>query len=56
MLYLGWKIYTRQWKMYVGVHEMDLKSGARMMDPADIEDEPPKTWKNLPYRVVRALF
>lgn len=47
---------TRASEMYVGVHEMDFRSGVRMMDPKDIEDEPLKTWKNLPYRVIRALF
>ncbi|KAK3942992.1 amino-acid permease inda1 [Diplogelasinospora grovesii] len=56
-LYLGWKIYTRDWRLYVRVHEMDLKTGARTVIPSD-DDEAPyvKTWSNLPYRAVRALF
>ncbi|KAH8890922.1 amino-acid permease inda1 [Thozetella sp. PMI_491] len=56
-LYLGWKIYTNDWRLYIPVDEMDLKSGARMATPGD-DDEPevPRTWGNLPYRALRALF
>ncbi|ORY69980.1 amino-acid permease inda1 [Pseudomassariella vexata] len=56
VLYLGWKIWTRNWALYVKVHEMDLRSGARMMEPDDEEPMPEKTWKNLPMRMVRALI
>ncbi|KAK3333713.1 amino-acid permease inda1 [Cercophora scortea] len=55
-LYLGWKLYTRDWRFYIPVHEMDLKSGARLHIPGDIDDEPPKTWKNLPIRIFHGLF
>jgi len=38
--------------------EVDLHTGAKMLDPADLDDYkiPPRTWKNLPMRIVRSLF
>ncbi|KAH6654425.1 amino acid permease [Truncatella angustata] len=53
--YIVWKLYSRDWRMFIRVHEMDLKSGARMLN-IDDEPMPVKTWKNLPMRMVRALF
>ncbi|KAK3322135.1 amino acid permease [Apodospora peruviana] len=55
-LYLGWKAYSRDWRFYIPVHEMDLKSGARMMVVGDDEKMPEKTWKNLPSRIIHGLF
>ncbi|KAJ9154974.1 Amino-acid permease inda1 [Pleurostoma richardsiae] len=56
-LYLGWKVWTGNWRLYIPVHEMDLKTGARIVLPGDEEDpEEHKTWRNLPYRAFRALF
>jgi yeast amino acid transporter len=52
--YIGWKIYSRDTKLFVRVHEMDLKSGLRALLPED-EPMPVKTWKNLPMRIVRAV-
>ncbi|KAI4596634.1 hypothetical protein KJ359_005390 [Pestalotiopsis sp. 9143b] len=54
-LYIFWKVYSRDRRMFLSVHEMDLKSGARVL-MADDEPMPVKTWKNLPMRIVRALF
>lgn len=54
-LYVFWKVYSRDRRMFLSVHEMDLKSGARVL-MADDEPMPVKTWKNLPMRIVRALF
>jgi amino acid transporter len=54
-LYLCWKVYSRDWRLFVRVHEMDLRSGARALE-LDDEPMPVKTWKNLPLRMLRALF
>ncbi|GAB1320452.1 hypothetical protein MFIFM68171_10662 [Madurella fahalii] len=57
-LYLGWKIYTRDWRMWVPAHEVDLKTGVRMLLPGE-EDEKAvleKSWKDWPKRIGRALF
>jgi len=53
-LYLGYKIVTRDWSLWIKLAEMDLKTGIRMYD--EEEHDEPKTWKNLPLRIVRALF
>jgi yeast amino acid transporter len=56
VLYIFWKLYTRDLKMYIRSHEMDLDSGLRSLQ-IDPDDDPyVKTWKNLPIRVFRALF
>lgn len=54
VLYLGYKIATRQWRMYVPLHEMDLATGANYLE----EEEPiePTTWASLPKRMVRAII
>ncbi|KAL2878607.1 hypothetical protein SGCOL_006077 [Colletotrichum sp. CLE4] len=54
-LYLLWKLISRDWRLYVPLREVDLKSGAVLADPSD-EPEEVKTWANLPKRVARALF
>lgn len=55
-LYLGWKLYSREWKMWISVADMDITSGRRSieLDPNDMP--PPKTWANMPKRALRALF
>jgi len=56
VLYLGWKLYSRDWTLYIHARDMDITSGRRSLD-LDPDDMPPKkTWGNLPMRVVRALF
>jgi len=53
-LYVGWKIYSREWRVFVPLHEIDLKTGARMRV---LDDKPQKkrTWANLPIRMIRGL-
>ena len=41
--------------MYVPLHEIDLKTGVRLLEPSD-EPEAPKTWANLPRRALGAFF
>ncbi|EHL01270.1 putative Uncharacterized amino-acid permease [Glarea lozoyensis 74030] len=49
-LYLGWKIWTKDWKLYIKGVDMDITSGRRSLtlDPDDMP--PPKTWANMPMR------
>jgi amino acid transporter len=54
-LYLLWKVISREWRLYIPLHEVDLKSGVILQEPGD-EPAVVKTWKNLPMRIVRALF
>lgn len=55
-LYLFWKVYSREWRMWVPANEMDITSGRRSID-VETEDIPPvKTWGNAPMRAIRALF
>ncbi|KAH6677586.1 amino-acid permease [Halenospora varia] len=55
-LYLGWKIYTRDWQLWIRSKDMDITSGRRslVLDPDDMP--PKKTWKNAPLRAFHALF
>lgn len=54
-LYLFWKVYTRDWRLLVPIHEMDLMAGARLLSAADGEDD---ELKKQPWvkRIVRGLF
>lgn len=55
-LYLFWKLYSREWKMWISANDMDITSGRRSLElDADFVPEL-KTWRNAPMRVVRALF
>jgi len=56
-LYLFWKVWTRDFRLYVPVDQMDLTTGAKLHIPND-EDEVDevKTWGNLPKRMVKSLF
>ncbi|KAK4106457.1 amino-acid permease inda1 [Parathielavia hyrcaniae] len=55
-LYLGWKTYTRDWRLWIPAEEVDLLSGLRMHIPGDDEKPVERTWKNLPMRIVKGLF
>ncbi|KAI1117928.1 amino-acid permease inda1 [Nemania sp. NC0429] len=37
-LYLFWKIYSRNWKLYIKLEDIDLVSGSRPLDPSDFAD------------------
>jgi amino acid transporter len=53
-LYLGWKVYSRDWKLYVRASEMDLHTGIVLLEEEEPEEE--KTWASLPKRIVRAVI
>ncbi|CAK7565163.1 MAG: hypothetical protein SEPTF4163_003073 [Sporothrix epigloea] len=55
-LCLGWKIYTRDWRLFVRIEDIDIMDGLREYEPEEIDKLPPMTWKNLPMRVLRAMF
>jgi len=55
-LYFFWKVYSREWRMWIPSSEMDITSGRRSLDLDDDYVAPVKTWKNAPIRLVRALF
>ncbi|KAI2615439.1 amino acid permease/ SLC12A domain-containing protein [Hypoxylon sp. NC1633] len=58
-LYLGWKLWTRDWTMWVKLTDIDLNVGARPLNLEETDDEyvkEKKTWANLPIRLIRALF
>ncbi|KAI1638862.1 amino acid permease [Biscogniauxia mediterranea] len=57
LLYLFWKVYTKDWSMWIKLSDIDLVSGSRPLELDDDDvDEEPKTWANLPMRIVRSLF
>ncbi len=57
-LYVGWKVYTRDWRLYIPAHEIDLTTGVRMNIPGEDDDEKEveRTWANLPKRIFHGLF
>ncbi|KAI0911517.1 amino acid permease [Ustulina deusta] len=55
LLYVFWKLYSRNWRLYVPLKEIDLVSGARPLDPSEFDD-PTEQKGNWGMRIVRALF
>ncbi|KAF7558696.1 hypothetical protein G7046_g5465 [Stylonectria norvegica] len=53
-LYAGYKVYSRDWRLFVPAHEMDLATGVRMLDESEIE--PHKPMASLPKRMLRSVF
>ncbi|KAI0408669.1 amino-acid permease inda1 [Xylaria palmicola] len=55
LLYVFWKLYSRDWKLYIKLQDIDLVSGARPLDPSEFEDPDVKkgSWG---MRIVRSLF
>ncbi|KAF4945982.1 hypothetical protein FSARC_14302 [Fusarium sarcochroum] len=53
-LYLGYKVYSRDWKLYVRASEMDLQTGIVLLEHP--EPEPPKTWASFPRRMLSAII
>ncbi|KAL7626394.1 hypothetical protein AAE478_003166 [Parahypoxylon ruwenzoriense] len=57
VLYLFWKAWSGDWRMWVKLSDVDLTSGARPMEIHEDDDVVEKrTWANLPVRIFRALF
>ncbi|RGP80789.1 putative gap1-general amino acid permease [Fusarium longipes] len=54
VLYLGYKVWSRDWKLYVRAIDMDLQTGISLLDE-EIHDEP-FTWASLPRRIVSAVI
>ncbi|KAG6364902.1 hypothetical protein INS49_006506 [Diaporthe citri] len=54
-LYLFWKVYSREWRLLVPIHEIDLMAGARLHSVTEDEDDELKkqSWFK---RIVRGLF
>jgi len=53
-LYVGYKVYSRNWKLFVNAHEMDLQTGIVLLE--EEEPEVPKTWASLPMRIARSVI
>ncbi|CCT71896.1 hypothetical protein LB506_012759 [Fusarium annulatum] len=53
-LYLGYKIYSRDWKLYVKAIDMDLQTGIVLLD--EPEPETPWSWKSAPRRLLSAII
>ncbi|KAI5459857.1 amino acid permease/ SLC12A domain-containing protein [Mariannaea sp. PMI_226] len=52
-LYVGYKVYSRDWALYVKSHEMDLQTGITLLDePAPVV---PRSWKNIPMQIIHAV-
>ncbi|KXL47271.1 hypothetical protein M433DRAFT_71069 [Acidomyces richmondensis BFW] len=58
--YLVWKVWTRDWKLFVRASEMDVTSGMRVnidhLREISKQERRPATWANLPYRIVRTVI
>ncbi|KAK4123460.1 amino acid permease [Parathielavia appendiculata] len=55
-LYLGWKAYSRDWRLWIPAEEVDLVTGLRMHIPGDDDEKPmERTWRNLPKRIIKGL-
>ncbi|KAK3375047.1 amino acid permease/ SLC12A domain-containing protein [Podospora didyma] len=56
VLYIGHKIFTKDWRLYIPANEVDLSGARILLKLEDEEETPPKTWRNLPRRIMGALF
>ncbi|KAK4146222.1 amino-acid permease inda1 [Dichotomopilus funicola] len=57
ILYLGWKIRTREWRLWIPAEEIDLTTDLRLHVPSEDDEKPELSgWKNLPKRIWRGLF
>jgi amino acid transporter len=55
-LYLFWKAYSGNWGLYIPLQEINLMSGACLLEVGNEGEIPARTWRNLPRRVLRILF
>ncbi|KAF4552013.1 Amino acid permease-like protein 34 [Elsinoe fawcettii] len=61
LLYFIWKAISGEWtKPWVKIADIDLVTGLRddleVLSAEDVDALPPKTWKNLPRRIIGGLF
>lgn len=61
VLYLGYKIYSRDWKPFFSARDMDIHTGMRnnLMELRELKNEKKanaSASKNIPMKIVRALF
>ncbi|KAI1819290.1 amino-acid permease inda1 [Xylaria intraflava] len=54
-LYLFWKIYSRNWKLYINLREIDLVSGSRPLEPSEFEDNEAQN-RHWAMRIIRFIF
>jgi len=60
VLYVGWKVYTRDWKLFIAAKDMDITTGIRQnveeLRSLALENRQEQTWGSVPMRIVRSLF
>nr|POE51031.1 putative amino-acid permease p7g5.06 [Quercus suber] len=60
VLYLGWKLWTRDWVWFIRASDMDISTGMRgnlqELKAIRLEAESKKSYANLPLRIVRSLI
>jgi len=59
-LYLFWKVWTRDWTLFIAAKDMDVQSGMRVNIhelKAVVQEEKANalTWRNAPYRILRSI-
>lgn len=52
-LYVGYKLYSRNWNLFVKAHEMDIQTGIVLLEEEEPEEK--KTWASLPMRIIRSV-
>lgn len=56
-LYIFWKVYSREWRMYIPVEDIDVDAGLREYVPEERDElKVDRSWSSLPMRIVRGLF
>ncbi|KAF5020345.1 hypothetical protein F66182_7651 [Fusarium sp. NRRL 66182] len=53
-LYLGYKVHTRDWKLFVKASDMDLQSGIVLLEHEEPKER--KTWASLPRRLLSIII
>lgn len=56
-LYVGWKVWTRDWRLWIPAHEIDLTTNVRLRVPGDDDGKPvDRKGVNLAKRIFHGLF
>ena len=56
-LYVFWKLYSRDWRLYIPLEDIDINAGLREYVPEEREEyKVERSWASLPKRIVRGLF